>query len=253
MAKTMLWAWAGAFLIMSYTTMAFIFVIISWLVYTTKNEQQKTVYFIYGSIPLGLSIAVLICSIIAKFQLWPWYSNSIRMTVFLFVITGMIFATALLFLKNPIKTKFVKEMILETLLFIALTFAIIFMDFDKLITALSSNEANKVRERWKSEALKDDTLFRRNLQTTFKDSHTEEEVVNLVGNSKLYLDKENFIDSLSSGKRKLFLNGKLDDTANNIYLVKVLEDNGVSLVTYFNFLVDVNKMTILNPTGKLEE
>ncbi len=82
--------------------------------------------------------------------------------------------------------------------------------------------------------------------------YIEEDVVSLVEQSKLYLDKRKLIDSLSSGKRGLSMIVTLNDTAKNIYLVKVSENNKDSLVTCFNFLVDANKMVILNPTGKLK-
>ncbi|WP_428225183.1 hypothetical protein [Flavobacterium sp.] len=97
-----------------------------------------------------------------------------------------------------------------------------------------------------------DKEWKNSMLTHFKDNHTEEDIVSLIEQSKLYLDKEKLIDSLSNGKRNLSLSVSLDDTIKNIYIVKVFEDNGSNLVTHFNILVDANKMKILNPTGKLE-
>ena len=98
--------------------------------------------------------------------------------------------------------------------------------------------------------------WRSSLVTGAKQSYIhdyiEEDVVSLVEQSKLYLDKRKLIDSLSSGKRGLSMIVTINDTAKNIYLVKVSEDNKDSLVTCFNFLVYANKMAILNLTGKLK-
>jgi hypothetical protein len=88
--------------------------------------------------------------------------------------------------------------------------------------------------------------------THFESNHKEEEIVSVIEQSKLFLDMSKEIDSLSSGTRGLTMTLALSDSAKNIYLVKVSEDNGGNFVTYFNFLVDANKMKILNPTGKLE-
>lgn len=87
---------------------------------------------------------------------------------------------------------------------------------------------------------------------TLSTENTEEKVLNLVEQQKIVKDEIKLIDSLSSGQRHITLLPTLDDTAKNIYLIRVGEDNGTTLVTYFNFLVDANTMTILNPTGKLE-
>jgi hypothetical protein len=73
-----------------------------------------------------------------------------------------------------------------------------------------------------------------------------------LSNRKWSKDEIKLIDSLSSGQRHVTLLPTLEDTVKNIYLIKVGEDNGTNLVTYFNFFVDANTMTILNPTGKLE-
>jgi hypothetical protein len=87
---------------------------------------------------------------------------------------------------------------------------------------------------------------------TLSADNTEEKVLNLVEKQKIVKDEIKLIDSLSAGLRHITLLPTLEDTVKNIYLIKVGEDNGTNLVTYFNFFVDANTMTILNPTGKLE-
>lgn len=77
-------------------------------------------------------------------------------------------------------------------------------------------------------------------------------VLDLVGEQKAVKDQIYLIDSLSKGQRHISLVPFLEDTIKNIYLVKVGEDNGMNLVTYFNYLVDANGMKIINPDGKLE-
>ena len=96
-----------------------------------------------------------------------------------------------------------------------------------------------------------DRLWKKAMPTLSTDN-TEEKVLNLVEKQKIVKDEIKLIDSLSSGQRHITLLPTLEDTVKNIYLIKVGEDNGTNLVTYFNFLVDANTMTILNPTGKLE-
>jgi hypothetical protein len=81
---------------------------------------------------------------------------------------------------------------------------------------------------------------------------TIEKVLNLVEKQKKVKDQIKLIDSLSKGQRHISLIPFMDDTTKNIYLVKVGEDNGLTLVTYYNFLVDANTMTIINSDGKLE-
>ncbi len=79
-----------------------------------------------------------------------------------------------------------------------------------------------------------------------------EKVLDLVGEQKIVKDQIKLIDSLSRSQRHISLVPTLDDITKNIYLVKVVEDNGTNLLTYFNFLVDANSMTIINTDGKLE-
>jgi hypothetical protein len=79
-----------------------------------------------------------------------------------------------------------------------------------------------------------------------------EKVLDLVGEQKIVQDQIKLIDSLSKNQRHISLIPTLNDITKNIYLVKVAEDNGGNFVTYFNFLVDANSMTIINTDGKLE-
>jgi len=81
---------------------------------------------------------------------------------------------------------------------------------------------------------------------------TADKVSDLVSNLKIVKDEIRLVDSLSKGKRHILLLPFLNDTAKNIYLVKVAEDNGTNYVTYFNFLVDGNLIKILNENGKLD-
>jgi hypothetical protein len=83
-------------------------------------------------------------------------------------------------------------------------------------------------------------------------SQTIDNVLNLVAGQKIVKGQIKLIDSLSKSQRHVSLVSTLDDTTKNIYLVKVGEDNGVNLVTHFNFLVDANSMTIINTNGKLD-
>lgn len=82
---------------------------------------------------------------------------------------------------------------------------------------------------------------------------TINKVLDLVERQKIVKDQIKLIDSLSNGQRHISFVPTLDDTTKNIYLVKVAEDNGTNFVSYFNFLVDANTMTIINADGKLIE
>ncbi|MBS1779436.1 MAG: hypothetical protein JST70_08925 [Bacteroidetes bacterium] len=86
-----------------------------------------------------------------------------------------------------------------------------------------------------------------------KSSTTEDSVVALVARLPVVKNEMNLIDSLSSGKRHVKFIASLNDTTNNIYEVKVCEDNGDALVTYYHINVDANKMIVLNPTGEMDE
>lgn len=84
------------------------------------------------------------------------------------------------------------------------------------------------------------------------DNHIDEEIISLVEQQQIVIDKDKELKKLSSEQRGITLVLTLQDTTKNIYLVKAGEYNGTNLVTYYNFFVDANKMTILNPTGKVE-
>lgn len=99
------------------------------------------------------------------------------------------------------------------------------------------------------------TKFQTQLDSIDKAKSTEltiEKVLDLVESQKIVKDQIKLIDSLSKSQRHISLVPTLDDTTKNIYLVKVGEDNGMNLVTYYNFLVDANSMTIINSDGKLD-
>lgn len=81
---------------------------------------------------------------------------------------------------------------------------------------------------------------------------TIDKVLDLVEKQKIVKKQIKLIDSLSKGQRHISLVPTLDDTTKNIYLINVAEDNGTNLITYFNFLVDANSMTIINAHGKIE-
>ncbi len=75
-------------------------------------------------------------------------------------------------------------------------------------------------------------------------------VLILVENQKSVKNQIRLIDSLSKGQRHVSLIPSLYDTTNNIYLVKVGEDNGVNFVCYFNFFVNADSMKLTNPNLK---
>ncbi len=79
-----------------------------------------------------------------------------------------------------------------------------------------------------------------------------EKVLDLVEEQKIVKTEIKLVESLSKGQRHISLVPTLDDSIKNIYLVKVGENNGTSLATYFNFLVDANSMKIINADGKLD-
>jgi hypothetical protein len=71
-------------------------------------------------------------------------------------------------------------------------------------------------------------------------------VLSLVENQSSVKDIIKQVDSLSKGQRHIVLIPLLYDTAKNIYLVKVAEDNGIEVVSYFNFFVDPDSMKIIS-------
>lgn len=79
-----------------------------------------------------------------------------------------------------------------------------------------------------------------------------DKVSDLVGEQKNVKDLIKLTDSLSNGVRQVSLVPSVYDATKNIYLVKVIQVNGMYSISYFNFLVDGNSMRILNPDGKLE-
>jgi len=83
--------------------MAWIYMLLSWLIYTVKNEQQKRLYFIYGTIPLGFAISSLLIMAIAKLQHWSWYVPAFKVSLFLFFIVELIFMLAYILARNVIK------------------------------------------------------------------------------------------------------------------------------------------------------
>lgn len=64
----------------------------------------------------------------------------------------------------------------------------------------------------------------------------ENKVINVVLGQPLVQTRIHEVDSVSHGMRYLsFLAEPSPMTSNNFYVVKVMEDNGVNLVTHFNF------------------
>ncbi len=80
-----------------------------------------------------------------------------------------------------------------------------------------------------------------------------DKILDIVAGQERVKDKIQLVDSLSKGQRHISLVPVLADTAKGIYVVKVVEDNGLNLVTYYNFMVDANSMKILNEDGKFEK
>jgi hypothetical protein len=78
-------------------------------------------------------------------------------------------------------------------------------------------------------------------------------LISVVASQKIVQDEIRLVDSLSNHTRKLSFQVRPKDSLDVIYLVKVLEDNGNSFTTHFNFLIDLRTLKILNPNGKLDE
>lgn len=83
-------------------------------------------------------------------------------------------------------------------------------------------------------------------------AYRTEKVIALIEQQPTVKEKTKLVDSLSKGSRHISILPMLQDSAKNVYLVKVGENNGVNFVSYFNFLVDANTMKVLNPNGELE-
>lgn len=100
------------------------------------------------------------------------------------------------------------------------------------------------------------TKFQSQLDSIDKSNSMEitiEKVVDLVANQQIVKDQIKLIDIISKGQRHISLIPTLDNTTKNIYLVKVSEDNGMNYVTYYNFWVDANSMTIINTDENLTD
>lgn len=120
-----------------------------------------------------------------------------------------------------------------------------------------SNYYNEVVEEYLTDKFGKDFWTRFNTQLDSIDNAnstdlTIDKVLDLVADQKIVKDQIKLVDSLSKSQRHISLVPTLHDSTKSIYLVKVAEDNGMNLVTYYNFLVDANSMTIINPDGKLE-
>ena len=76
---------------------------------------------------------------------------------------------------------------------------------------------------------------------------TLDKITDLVADLKIVKDQMKLIDSISNKQRHISLIPILEDSINQIYVVKVAEDNGTNSVTYFNIMVDAKTMKVLNP------
>lgn len=85
-----------------------------------------------------------------------------------------------------------------------------------------------------------------NKKIAYANQHIEENVVSLVEQTDLYLNEI----KLNGYHQRMHVS--LKDSVRNIYLVKLTEDLGDSSKMLANFLVDANRMVILNPDGKLQ-
>jgi len=84
-----------------------------------------------------------------------------------------------------------------------------------------------------------------NRDSIYAEQHIEEDVVSLVEQTDLY------INEIKLNGYHQRINVSLMDSVHNIYLVKLTEDIGDSSKMIGNFLVDANRMVILNPDGKI--
>lgn len=64
------------------------------------------------------------------------------------------------------------------------------------------------------------------------------------------LEKE--VETLSKNKRHISYSVLFDDSTKTNYNVRVGEDNGMSVATYFNFKIEAKTLKVLNPDGKDE-
>ena len=146
MAKVYLWPWGGGFLIAGYTSISMIFFSFSWFIFSNKIENSKRQFFIYGTIPLGIAIGTFIISPIPKLQHWPWHREANLLTLFLFLITGIIFISALILTKNEIKKEYIKSILIRILIFSLITLTTRILNLDQIISFMSTPETNLKRE-----------------------------------------------------------------------------------------------------------
>lgn len=160
--KSFAWPFAGPFLIVTYTTLSLVFSLLSWLIYTYKDKGEKRLYFKYGTIPFGIAISTLLLMTIAKLQHWPWYDGAFKVTLLFFFIVALIFIIAFILTKNTIKKDIIKQLMFKTFVFIGISITVICIDFDKIISALSSKEVNEQREQWRIESQKANSIYQNN-------------------------------------------------------------------------------------------
>lgn len=82
-------------------------------------------------------------------------------------------------------------------------------------------------------------------------SMLEEKVTNIVMMEPLVKKCIYIVDSVSHGSRHIAFLPAPSYLAKYFYSVKVIEDNGINLVTHYNFLVDLNTWQVINRNGKL--
>jgi hypothetical protein len=79
----------------------------------------------------------------------------------------------------------------------------------------------------------------------------EEKVTEIVLMQPLVKERIDLVDSISHGSRHVSFLTTPSSNAKYFYSVKVVEDNGMNLVTHYNFLVDINTWQVINPNGRL--
>lgn len=144
--KSLGWSWGGAFLIFTFTVLALTIFALSWLIFTIRDENKKRIYFLYGSIPFGYSYATLLIGCMAKLQHWSWAYTGTRSSVLIFLITLIIFIIAYFMTKNQLRKNYLRSMILKCSVFTFISLLVVVINFDIVISAISSNEVNERRE-----------------------------------------------------------------------------------------------------------
>ena len=122
-----------------------------------------------------------------------------------------------------------KSLNLRKILFVGLLFPAVTLSYSCWKSSSSSNDNQMVNEK-----------------NTYVNQHIEEDVVSLVEQTDLYLNEI----KLNGHYQSMYVS--LRDTVRNIYLVKLTKDIGDSSKVLADFLVDANRMVILNPDGKLK-